>query len=377
MTVVAHDRIDSVLDTAQDVLTRRAGSRVRVDDPEDLGGSGRSTVLRVRVADNPLSIDRTVVVKAFDDHSSADQVLREIASYRYATALPSSSRPGPQLLASDLDSRILVLTDLGDGRRMPDLLASTDVDEVRRGVSAWGQALGRMHAATFGGEDDFDTLLRVSGRRGDRKRTAPICSSGIDAQAGEAVRRTDDVADEIGVTVPDEFRAVLDAGLALFDDGRFRAFSTSDVGPENILINYDGVQFMDYEWGAFRDATLDVAYALTTFPSALSGPASDRVAELETALADAWRSEVAALWPALADDRTLRSLLSTARTLWVWLGTYWILESDTSGHDWALHTADPRVVTARWADLARMSHDAVVRDVAGDVGRALQRLWFE
>lgn len=247
MTLVAHDRIDAVLDATQDILTRRAGASVRIDDPEDLGGSGRSTVLRVRVADNPVSLDRTLVVKAFDDNSESAQVLREIASYRYATALPTASRPGPQLLASDLDTRILVLTDLGNGRGMLDQLASPDVDEVRRGVSAWGQALGRMHAATYGGEDDFRALLRVSGR-GGRRPDADALAAGIGREAAASVRRADEVAAEVGIDVPGEFGDVLSAGLELFSDSRFRAFSPSDVGPENILINDDGVQFMDYEW---------------------------------------------------------------------------------------------------------------------------------
>ncbi|WOC14224.1 phosphotransferase family protein [Gordonia sp. MP11Mi] len=386
MTLVAHDRIDSVLDAAQDVLTRRAGSQVRIDDPEDLGGSGRSTVVRVRVADNPVSLDRTVVVKAFDDNSEAGQVLREIASYRYATALPTVSRPGPQLLASDLDTRILVLTDLGSGRGMLDQLASNDIDDVHRGVSAWGQALGRMHAATYGGEDDFQALLRVSGRggAGPREVSGEPMLAGIGNEASGSIRRTDEVAAEVGIDVPDEFRRVLDAGLTLFDEGRFRAFSPSDVGPDNILFNDDGVQFMDYEWGAFRDATLDVAYALTTFPAALSDQGVAHQVELESALVDAWRSEAGPLWPALNDDTTLENLLLTPRTLWTWLGTYWMLESDTSGHDWALHTSDPRVVTARWADLAvaadGMAGGGAVEAVAGvahDVQRALQRLWFE
>lgn len=95
-----------------------------------------------------------MVVKAFDDQTPASQVLREIASYRYATALPTRSRPGPQLLAAELEERVLVLTDLGHGRSMVELLGSNDPDEVERGVSAWGQALGRMHAATLGGEED-------------------------------------------------------------------------------------------------------------------------------------------------------------------------------------------------------------------------------
>ena len=48
---------------AEGLLTDRMGAQVELADPEDLGGSIRSVVLRVRVVRNPFSLPRTLVVK--------------------------------------------------------------------------------------------------------------------------------------------------------------------------------------------------------------------------------------------------------------------------------------------------------------------------
>ncbi|MBD0861461.1 hypothetical protein IA539_09580 [Gordonia sp. zg691] len=411
MTVITESRIISVVRAAEALLSQRAGSPVVLDDPENLGGSGRTTVVRVRVAQNPLSLDRSLVIKALPEHEDPQAFHREIASYKYATALPNESRPGPQLIASAPELRIMVLSDLGHGRSMLEYLAGTDPVETARAVSAWGQALGRMHAATVGGEGDFLALVR----RG------PSGTQGRDILRDEALRSIDSVAghgESLGVEVPAHVIDALRGAATLFDEGEHRAFSPSDVGPENILLNDDGVQFMDYEWGSFRDATLDIAYALVTITAQLPARSSDRVTDLEVSMVDAWRSEVHSIWPALAHEREMQRKVLMARFLWVWLSTAWMLpgESDSSAldtpaldsaaldsaaldtagfdtagfdnsgfenagftHDWALHTNDPRVIVSRWTDLAAAAGragDDEIAAFASSMGLALQRNWL-
>ncbi|MFE0747279.1 hypothetical protein [Gordonia sp. NPDC058843] len=396
MTVITESRITSVVRAAEALLSHRAGSAVVLDDPEDLGGSGRTTVVRVRVAQNPLSLDRSLVIKALPEHEDPQAFHREIASYKYATALPNESRPGPQLIASDSDLRIMVLSDLGHGRSMLEYLAGVDPVETSRAVSAWGQALGRMHAATVGGEGDFLALLR----RG------PSGTQGRDILRDEALRSIDSVAGHaaaLDVVVPEQVVKSLRTAATLFDEGDHRAFSPSDVGPENILLNDDGVQFMDYEWGGFRDATLDIAYALVTITAQLPPRTSARATDLEVSMVDAWRSEVHSIWPALAHEREMQRKVLLARQLWVWLSTVWMLPGDpeasggvdaettdpefdvadfgTAGftHDWALHTNDPRVIVSRWTDLAAAAGragDDEIAVFATAMGVALQRIWL-
>ncbi len=374
MTAVADQLLAEVLATAQALLTRRAGASVSLSDPEDLGGTGRSTVVRARVLDNPLAAARTVVIKIVDAGAPSAPFLREVAAYRYATALPSASRPGPQLLAADEENRMLILTDLGHGRSMIELLGE-DAESAARAVSAWGQALGRMHAATVGGEDDFGALLRRSTGR------PPGASPDEVAAAAETARgEAPELARRLGLELPPRLAADLASSCTLFTGGDLRAFSPSDVGPENILLNEDGVQFMDYEFGAFRDASLDVAYGLVTFPALLAEQAVARRAELEKRLVDAWRSEVESLWPVVGRDAGVDRRLLPARVLWVWLSTHWLVAGGTRGHEWALHTADARVALTRWADLvaaAERAGDDELAEAARAMEAALRQFWFE
>ena len=50
------------LAAAERLLSRRTGATIVLADPEDLGGSDRSVVARARVARNPFSLPRTLVV---------------------------------------------------------------------------------------------------------------------------------------------------------------------------------------------------------------------------------------------------------------------------------------------------------------------------
>ncbi len=381
MIVLADSHITGAVQAAERILAARAGSPVSLADPQDLGGSGRTEVVRVRVAQNPFSGDRTLVIKVLGDGDavSGEAFIREVASYKYATALPNESRPGPQLIAFDLSARVLVLSDLGDGKSMTELLGSNDVVATANAVSAWGQALGRMHAATVGGEGDFAALLRQC--------PAGIAVDALCAQFEAAVVAAPRViAEFFGLTVDPEVLSALGKAGELFREGEHRAFSPSDVGPENILINDDGVQFMDYEWGGFRDASLDIAYALVTFKPWLASGTADRRVDLETSMLDAWRSEVQAIWPSLGSDRELARKAVLARLAWVWLSTLWLLPVDETAvgrsdehRGLALSTSDPRVIVDRWAGLADAAQRADLPELAvfaDTVGQALGSSWL-
>ncbi|HNP57741.1 MAG TPA: hypothetical protein PK331_05830 [Gordonia sp. (in: high G+C Gram-positive bacteria)] len=354
MTAIVETPIEGALTTAEAVLSARAGTQVSLTDPEDLGGSGRSVVARARVWPNPVSTHRTLVIKALGADHDPESFHREVAAYQYATALSSGSRPGPQLIAHDPQRRVIVLSDLGTGRSMTDLLARPDVEEVTRAVSAWGQALGRMHAATVGGEQDFNALVRRS--------HAQSIGDAATGWARRVVAELPTAAAALGLDVPPSIPARLADAVRLFGEGEFRAFSPSDVGPENILINADGVRFMDYEWGGFRDASLDVAFGLATIPEHLDARCASVRDDIETALVEAWRAEAQTMWPSMGDEDAVYDLIASARLMWVWLSTVTFVgvadnrpadpvENMLLSHDWAITTSDPAVACARWADM--------------------------
>ncbi|MDN5548336.1 MAG: kinase, partial [Rhodococcus sp. (in: high G+C Gram-positive bacteria)] len=332
MTALLADPVSEVVAAAEQLLTRRTGAPVTLVDPVDLGGSGRTVVLRVRVAENPFSLPRTLVIKQVRDNfqgatktaialpaaSEGDfdvetAFLREAVSYQFANALAKDARPGAELLASDLDARLLILSDLGDATAISVRLEDSDPDTVTHTLMAMAQAMGRMHAATVGREDDFTALLR--------RAEVAHCSDEVADQVGRAVAGVPAMlVESLGIDVSSDILEQVRHAQTLFSGGRFRAFSPSDLCPDNIIVNDDGVQFLDYEWGGYRDALLDITYALVSFPGCLCN--IDLTEERASAMVDAWRAEVVGMWPALADEAELGRRIVEAQLIWVWLSTY-------------------------------------------------------
>jgi hypothetical protein len=307
------------LAAAERLLSRRSGAGVVLADPEDLGGSDRSVVARARVARNPFSLPRTLVVKHYlgkADPGQPDPFHYEVASCQLFTAMPSHARSSPILIAHDPQSRLLVLEDLGRSSTLADKLFGPDPAAARRCLLSWARALGRMQAATAGREGDFGALLR---RQGERAWRDPMAEDARAALAG----LPELLEQELGVHVSPRASTEAHETARLLGGTRYRAFSPSDTCPDNNLVTSKGVRFVDFEWGCFRDVALDAVYFRVPFPGCEAGFAlPDGMAD---AMLDAWRDEIASVWPDLDEPERLERRLTEAQLLWVWLCTWWML----------------------------------------------------
>lgn len=374
MTALLAERTAEVVAAAEQLLAKRMGAPVKLADPVELGGSGRTVVLRVRVAENAYSLPRTLIVKQVSE-SGIDPVdgsgsepsigsvdsafLHEAVSYQFATALAQEDRPGPDLLAVDIDARLLILSDLGGGTRLTAVLQDAPTSVVTNSLMAFAQALGRLHASTVGREHDFTALMRRS--------EVAHQTEAISAQATAAIGAVPALLEQYaGVTVPAEIDAQARRGSRLFGGGRFRAFSPSDLCPDNVIVNEDGIRFLDYEWGGFRDATLDIAYALVSFPACLCQ--HDLSRDRAHAMVEAWRAEVVGMWPQLADDDLLRTRILEAHLVWVWLTTFWFLPDDhgriAAVREHRLSVPRSDALIARWDTLGVAAREAGRDDIA-------------
>ncbi|MBF6284609.1 kinase [Nocardia cyriacigeorgica] len=389
MTALLAERATEVVSAAQQLLTKRMGAPVKLSDPIELSGSGRTTVLRVRVAENAFSLPRTLILKQVRGAApmprnagitpgvaSIDSAfLREAVSYQFTTALSREQRPGAYLIAHSLPDRLLVLSDLGENTSLTTVLRSGAEPATQNAMMAFAQALGRMHAATVGREADFVALLR----RVDVAHRI----DGIAQQAEAAVAEVPALLlRELGIEVPEELATKITHGSRLFSGGRFRAFSPSDLCPDNVILNDEGARILDYEWGGFRDATLDIAYALVSFPGCLCDVELSR--ERAAHMVEAWRAEVVGVWPALADDALLAEKILEARLIWVWLSTYWFLPADhgriAAAREHGLSVPRSDALINRWAALAedaRVTGDDVIGDFAEAMTAVLVERWAE
>ncbi|MEV0055492.1 hypothetical protein AB0H34_33965 [Saccharopolyspora shandongensis] len=358
--------------TAEAVLSKRTGATVRLADAEDLGGSDRSVVMRVRIAESPFELPRTVVVKHYGEcpeEARSDPFAHEAASCQLTTALPPEARIGPELIAHDAAERLLVLEDLGRGSTLADVLFADDPRMAERALLAWARALGRLHSTTAGCEADFDALMR---RLGARSWTDPVADD-ITRSVGELPEL---LSQTLGVDTPPRMVERLTGATELLESSRYRSFSPSDICPDNSLVTGSGVRFMDFEWGCVRDVAMDAAYLQYPFPSSWCSYAlPDNLAE---SMLSTWRSEIVEVWPELDDDEVLMPRLFNAQLLWVWVSTWWFLpRTGETDRPIDLHMPSPRRSTAlvdRWRHLRSDAEKAGMADVAEFADRVVDAL---
>jgi hypothetical protein len=362
---------------AEAVLGRRFGTRITLREAEDLGGSARSCVVRVRVAASPFSLPRTLVLKRYlqplDEH--CDSFVREAASYQLFTALASEDRMCPELFAHDPGSRLVVLEDLGHAPTLADKLLGTDARAAERALLSYARSLGRLHATTAGREADFDAL--------QRRLTVPDFKDPLAIDGATALNDLPDLLEaELGVQTSAAVLECAARSRKLLETGHHRAFSPSDSCPDNNLITNRGVRFLDLEGGCVRNAIFDAAYLRVPFPSCwcpfgLPNGMTD-------AMLASWRAEVRAVWPDLDEDAVLLPMLLDAQLFWVWLTTWQFFTRPDAAqtHSSLLSDTPPEthVLTDRWRRLANDALLAGADPVAEHAATVCDRLrvrWFD
>ena len=303
-----------IIRAAADILTKRYGGEQQLVDVERLDGSGLADVFRARVVNNPFFQHRSVVVKhspATGDELADAAFLRETVAYQFATSLSEEVRPGPVLLGYDTAQRILIISDLGDGRTLADLLQDADpethVDILRR----LGRALGKMHAGTADDEDAFNVLFQRMTR--SRKNSANLQLL-RDRLLSHRIRIGVDFLENAGIDIPGEVRFAATNVRTRLLRGGMRAFTPFDLTPDNIIQTGSSFHFLDYEWAGFRDVTFDVAFVVARFPVFLAAQPFNAAAT--EAFVDAWVSEVRGIWPSVKHPDTLQARITAGLIGW-------------------------------------------------------------
>jgi hypothetical protein len=365
--------VNEAVAAAEAVLRRRYGAKIHLAEPEDLGGSKLSTVVRVRVAASPFALPRTLVVKRYVEPGRSESFVREAVSYQLFTALSADERMCPELYAHDAVAGVIVIEDLGRAPTLADKLLGDDARGAERALLSWARSLGRMHATTAGREPDFDALMRRL------SATTKVKGDPLAVNGPAAIERLPQLLeDALGVHTPAHVFERAERTRWLLATSRHRGFSPSDLCPDNNLITSRGVRFLDFEGGCVRNIMLDAAYLRVPFPScwcAFALPAG-----MTDAMFAAWRAEVRVMWPDLADDSVVLPRMLDAQLFWVWASTFWFLPRPGE-QDGPLdsHLPSPRrsvALAARWRHLAdeatRAGADPVVEH-ANAVVEALTR----
>ena len=280
--------------TDDTVRLASAALGVPVSDPHPLGGSTRSEVLRCRVPTG------TVVVKRYPDGSSA-AFAREVAGL---TALDHT----PDLLALDRPHGLIVMTDLGTGPTLADLLLGDDRGVAWAGALEWVEALadtlGRSRPTTF------DDAL------GDLSADEPSAA----ARAG-ARMLLDDV---LGLPPDRALDAELDL-IATLDhrDPASDVVSPTDTCPDNAIRTADGWRFVDLEGATVNHAAYDAAYAAMPFSTCWC--VFDPPPGFTDQLLDRFTEALGAHLPDLVREPGWTRSVDLASAAWILAMTGWLL----------------------------------------------------
>ncbi|AZA09171.1 phosphotransferase [Corynebacterium pseudopelargi] len=306
-------QLDAIVSTAEDVLSKRLGGVQKLKEVTRLSGSGTAVVARAKVAPSPFLQARSVVIKHVPETGElidASMFLREVIAYQFTTSLNADVRPGPVLLAYDVDARIIVISDSGDGDTFAELL-STSKEALRMEILRnLGESLGKMHAGTATKEQHFDILLR---RMLQKHPEIQQMHRFREHLLGLSIEVGMKIVAQAGIPVPEIVAEMAAESKRRLLRGQHRAFTPFDLSPDNIIVS-ESTHFLDYEWAGFRDVTFDIACVIAGFPQYLSSrPISDDEADT---LIDAWVDEVGDLWPNVRNHQRLQARILIALVGW-------------------------------------------------------------
>lgn len=334
-TDVMFESHSQIISAAEELLTKRYGGSQSLTDWDRLVGSGAAVVLRARVASSPFFPNRSVVVKYIPPTGrliDESTLMREVVSYQFTTSLNADVRPGPVLLAYDVEQHLLVISDSGDGDTFAELLERHEND-VRIGILRnLGEAIGKLHVGTAAKEQDFNILLHrmlvkhpeVQPMHGFRERLLRL-------NIGVGIT----LVEQAGIAVPDVVKSFAQEAMRRLITGQHRAFTPFDLSPDNIIVA-DRTEFLDYEWAGFRDAAFDVASVIAGFPQYLfARPISDIEADI---FIESWVQQVGDMWPNVRNTPRLHARILTALIGWAFSSvTMMYLGSSSEAYEELFH----------------------------------------
>ncbi len=279
--------------TTEGLLTKAFGEQVRIIGATHLG-DGWAPVRRLTL-DN----GATVVIKTRREQTGP---------WGDAAAALDNERRGlelvndlvidvaPRLLAADDELGMILMTDVGTGPSVQDVLLGESAADATAALVALARTTGVLHAATVGVEQPWQPRATFLDR------------------TSEFWPEVRDAAADLGFPAPAGVSADLAALQLALADPRFRVFGQGDLGPNNAVLADGRARLVDFEGSGFRHFALEAASLRLAFP--VYGYWSVLPAAVITAMDVAYRAELARGWPGALDDEVYEAAIATGAAVW-------------------------------------------------------------
>ncbi len=260
----------NMIATAERLLSDRFGHPVRFGDGIDLSTSKRSLVYRFPIVEGSHEMPTSVIVKVVNpmekapyDPAIADTpawtLFNEWAALQFLQQVPGADDLAPRLYATDKTVGMLIIEDLGEGKRLDQFLLGNDAQAAEQALLDFAIVHGRLHALTMNRSEEFAHLRESLGPsvwlRDDGRYTwiADVFHTAV---------TTLDIAPLAGIE--EELEHVKEA---LAQPGPFRTFIQGDSCPDNCLYTPRGLYLIDFEGAIVSHALREGLYGRMHFPT--------------------------------------------------------------------------------------------------------------
>ena len=300
------------------------------------GGSERSAVLRCH---DPAG--GTVIVKAYPQTRRGEESFTAEAS---GLAMAAGTGLAPELAGADSAELVVVMSDLGDGMTLADLLLGDAAGDVSGAVLSWAHACGSL-AVAASGQLDLLPGLRARYSRGQPRWPAL-------SDLADSIRLAPERAAMAGVAAPQGLAAELAEIAGAVESGEFGVFSPGDICPDNNLVTPAGVRLLDFEVAGVYPVFLDAAYIRMPFSTCWC---VFRLPEgLSQAAEAVYRELVSEIWPELAQDEVWQAGMRRGIAAWSMHSMGWLWRSIAADFPLDEERTSPRarqLIRHRWRAL--------------------------
>jgi len=311
-------------------------------DPQDLGGSERSAVLRCRVVGGG-----TVVVK---NYPGTAEGAKSFAAEAAGLALAAQYGAGPRLLAASAPVRLVVMSDLGQAPSLADVLLAGSPAAAEAALLDWVRACGDLAAVTAGQQPELAALLAAHRAALAASGTQPAPNGPEPAAEGSAhwlerrIFQIPALLGELSLPAPAGLAGDLAEVAGIVRPGQPEVFSPGDICPDNNLLTAGGVRFVDFESAEFHSVFLDAAYLRMPFSTCWCVfRLPERIARTAEA---AYRDRVGRVFPDLASDDRWRPGVRRAMAAWTLHAMSYLLDRSMAA-DKSMIDDDRAAPTAR------------------------------
>lgn len=233
----------------------------------------RNVLMRINLTSTSESVPKSVILKQVlpqaedaDDKRADARFARDWSGLEFASSVQSElAHNTPLFYGSDAKQRFILIEDLGEHHvSLVDSLLSSDRDKAVSALERYMKTLGNFNATSFDHSDEYQAILK----RIYHEATTPEedLTSTTEYLLPKLESSMHLLALPLPESFPDEARQVLDS---MFKPGPFTVLTHGDIAPDNVFDHEgaEGLQLIDFEWCAPRNALLDGSYLRMSIPT--------------------------------------------------------------------------------------------------------------